>query len=207
MPPPSTASSRADEKARKERERQDRERRYQEAKDRIFAGPANTNTKKKPTPPPPPPPPPPKQPQQRRQNPPLGSGAITGFSLNAGSLAAAPVRQRERQEWQLRQVAVDGKMLESQAQAYGIGRDEALLGDRERGLDWDEFRRDQWGGDGVAEVAGRLEKLDVVEFGESATEGGSKRGGGVAQPVREPRGPDGDGRGFGRGRGGRRGAH
>lgn len=100
-------------------------------------------------------------------------------------------------------------MLESQAEAYGYGRDEELLGDKERGLDWDEFRRDQWGGDRDyvenegEDLGGRLEKLDLVEFGESAEEKGSRRGGALL-PVREPKGPDAAGRGFGgRGRGGR----
>lgn len=154
-------------------------------------------------------------------------GAITGFSLNSGSLSAAPVRARERQEWQLRQVALDGKMLESQAEAYGFGQDDELLGDRERGLDWDEFRRDRWSGGAEYEVAaaaeedgrrgeeergeigGRLAKLDFVEVGESADERLPWRDPAVAAglvavvPLREPRGPDREGRGFaGRGRGG-----
>lgn len=153
------------------------------------------------------------------------SGAITGFSLNSGSLSAAPVRARERQEWQLRQVALDGKMLESQAERYGFGQDEEPLGDRERGLDWDEFRRDRWtsmaGCEMVAaededrreeeecgEIGGRLAKLDFIEVGESADERLPWRdpaaavGLAAVVPLREPRGPDREGRGFvGRGRG------
>ena len=153
------------------------------------------------------------------------TGAITGFSLNSGSLSAAPVKARERQEWQLRQVALDGKMLESQAERYGFGQGEELLGDRERGLDWDEFRRDRWtsmaGYEMVAAededrreeeecggIGGRLAKLDFVEVGESADERLPWRDPAVATglaavvPLREPRGPDREGRGFvGRGRG------
>ncbi|KAI5854641.1 hypothetical protein BZA05DRAFT_392135 [Tricharina praecox] len=142
------------------------------------------------------------QPQQ-----PQSTGAITGFSLNSGSFSSAPIKARERQEWQLRQVALDGKMLESQAQKYGFGRNDELLGDKERGLDWDEFRRDRWEGGVEEEVEGRLERLDFVEVGESADEPmlkpPRKSVAGTVTPVREPRGPDSEGRGFsGRGRGG-----
>jgi hypothetical protein len=232
----SSASSRSEEKERKERERKEKERRYQEAKDRIFAASSSSgtstpekgkgkrssgkNTPKKASPPPPPPPiekaarplpnPKPTPPQ------PQSTGAITGFSLNAGSFSAAPVKTRERDAWQLRQVALDGKMLESQAQQYGFGRDEELLGDKERGLDWDEFRRDRWEGGAEDEVTGRLGRLELVEVGESADEPASRtprrinpvsEAPGVVTPVREPRGPEGSGKGFsGRGRGsGRRG--
>ncbi|KAF8542734.1 hypothetical protein BDD12DRAFT_823773 [Trichophaea hybrida] len=226
-----SSSTRNEEKERKEKERKEKERRYQEAKDRIFASGAGAtekktakkkcgsgknsgqNTPKKSSSPPP-------QPRSSGTNSPARStpkpqstGAITGFSLNSGSLSAAPVKIRERQKWQLRQVALDGKMLESQAEAYGFGRDEELLGDKERGLDWDEFRRDRWSGgreggwEGevvLDELEGRLDKLDFVEFGESAEEPGSRRIDGVVLPVREPRGPDEEGKGFaGRGRGGR----
>jgi hypothetical protein len=111
---------------------------------------------------------------------------------------------------------LDGKMLESQAQQYGFGRDEELLGDKERGLDWDEFRRDRWEGGAEDEVTGRLGRLELVEVGESADEPASRTprrinpvsgAPGVVTPVREPRGPEGSGKGFsGRGRGsGRRG--
>jgi len=229
LPSGVSSSTRSEEKERKEKERKEKERRYQEAKDRIFAASAGAtekktgkkkgssgrnsgqNTPKKSSPPPP-------EPKSSGTNSPVRStpkpqstGTITGFSLNAGSLSAAPVKVRERQEWQLRQVALDGKMLESQAEAYGFGRNEELLGDKERGLDWDEFRRDRWSGgrqsgwEGEAvfdELEGRLDKLDFVEFGESAEEPGNRQIDGAVVPVREPRGPDGEGRGFaGRGRG------
>lgn len=100
-------------------------------------------------------------------------------------------------------------MLESQAQEYGFGREDVLLGDNERGLDWDEFRRDRWEGGVEDELSGRLEQLDFVEVGESADEpmarSQRKSAPGVVAPVREPRGPDSEGRGFsGLRRGGRK---
>ena len=234
-PAPSRTSTRSEEKERKEKERKEKERRYQEAKDRIFASsspsttagssPApsendkgkgkgkksgdsprknsppgtTTNTSTEPT----------TSPARRPQHPqqPQSTGAITGFSLNSGSFSSAPVKARERQEWQLRQVALDGKMLESQAQQYGFGRNDELLGDKEHGLDWDEFRRDRWEGGVDEEVSGRLERLELVEVGESADEPRPRTprrsAAGVVAPAREPRGPDSEGRGFsGRGRGG-----
>jgi hypothetical protein len=110
---------------------------------------------------------------------PISTGAITGFSLNSGTLSA-PVKQKERSEWQLRQVELDGKMLESQAQQYGFGQNEELLGDRENGLDWDEFRRDQWGGErrgegqgqSYAEGYGTTSSYDVRRFTELQSYGG-----------------------------------
>lgn len=233
----SSSSFRNEEKERIERERKEKERRYQEAKDRIFASSSTStsstpekgkgkksgrNTPKKASPTPPPLPPPVEKPARNSNDapkpkltpPPQSTGAITGFSLNSGSFGAAPVKARERDAWQLRQVALDGKMLESQAQQYGFGRDEELLGDKERGLDWDEFRRDRWEGGPEDEISGRLDRLEFVEVGESADEPAAPRRpaqSGVITPVREPRGPEGEGRGFGggggRGRGsGRRGA-
>lgn len=114
---------------------------------------------------------------------PLSTGAITGFSLNSGTLSA-PVKQKERSEWQLRQVELDGKMLESQAQQYGFGQNEELLGDMENGLDWDEFRRDQWGGErrgegqgqSYAEGYGTTSSYDVRRFSELQSYGGGYGG-------------------------------
>jgi hypothetical protein len=123
---------------------------------------------------------------------------------------------RQREEWQLRQVALDGKMLESQAAAYGLANatEEGVMegGGRGGGLDWDEFRRDQWAGgrkreteEGFEELEGRLEKLGLSGGGNRSGNGNGTPKSGEGTPVRAPRGPDAEGRGFsGRGRGARK---
>jgi hypothetical protein len=241
-PAPSTSPS-------VEAQRKERERRYQEAKDRIFAESptAATNDGSYSGV---------KQPQQQKKkqgktggrvcdkasrinssnssrgsSPPqtaaaekplkqpptlIGTGTIKSFSLNSATIITGPIKAREREEWQLRQVAIDGKMLESQAEACGYGgvnKDE-LLGDKEKGLDWDEFRRDKWSGDGnvvgtdSVKLQGRLERLEVAD---KASNDQRRKNGEINQNnavqstvVRMPRGPDANsGKGFnGRGRGG-----
>lgn len=152
------------------------------------------------------------------------TGAITGFSRNNATLDAAPVAPAKRSDWQLRQVALDGAMLESQAAQYDapVAEFDPVAGGGGSsdgggvGLDWDEFRRDAWTaspslGDGIGSGLASI-SIDVrgveeeerrveAEWGEEQASGATKEG--IVRAVRAPRGPDASGsRGFGRGRGG-----
>ena len=135
--------------------------------------------------------------------------------MNHGTFNAAPVAKKKQadDDWKLRQVEIDGKMLESQAQKYGFGEtgDEGCR--EEQGMDWDEFRRDAWDpAGGRAREPGLEEQMRRMDVGgesrgsarerEASRETREQRDEPV-RAVREPKGPEaGAGRGFkGRGNG------
>lgn len=80
----------------------------------------------------------------RKPSPPRPSGAITGFSLNGGAFAAAPVPQTNNRYYA--QKELDGKLLESQLHAGNTddgGHQAHLTAETDaEGLDWDSFSRD-----------------------------------------------------------------
>jgi hypothetical protein len=228
----STNSSPGPDAARnRERERKEKERRYQEAREKIFNGgnaQSSSPTKKggkggngkrsgksTPTPPPKSTPEKKKSPQRqptapdiekpvRKPSPPIAGGAVLGFSLNNGTFSAPVAPAPPKDDWRLKQVAIDGKMLESQAAAYGF-TDDNVHGE-EDGLDWDEFRRDFGGGETVE----RMQRLDINdamvegEFEKQRERGGAEKKETEIRASRAPRGPDANGgRGFGARRGGR----
>ncbi|TGZ79751.1 hypothetical protein EX30DRAFT_342101 [Ascodesmis nigricans] len=172
---------------------------------RVAASPAESSSPKPP------------QPQIK------STGTITGFSLNSGSFTSAPVKKKiptPADDWKLRQVALDGKMLESQAMKYGFGSADPYQGldayngreyvglgeDAEssweiaeknevaaEGMDWDEFRRAPWDpSQGLLE-----EKMAGMEIGggsgerrRDGREGEKERKEEPMRPVREPKGPE-----------------
>ncbi|KAI5780413.1 hypothetical protein EDC01DRAFT_668042 [Geopyxis carbonaria] len=206
----------------RDRERKEKERRYREARDKIFNAPASTNgsaagegknkrggkktttttptgsgartpTKAASAPP-----------TSAPAPAPLVGGAITGFALNGA--AARPVVAKQKEDWKLRQVALDGKMLESQAERYGYVADpSAVPGDGEgvgagAGMQWDEFRRDgAWRDENTAAVLDDVEeRLGGVRLdaGSRSSRGGGGSGGSPG------RGNGGNGNGVGNGSGG-----
>lgn len=234
-------------KEQREQERKEKERKYKEARDKIFNAPA----------PSPKPASKPlshrslerveqREPQNKPEKPkksdlpapkPRVEGLVKGFSLNNAALDTKPIiKRREREEWQLRQVEIDGKMSESQAMRYGFngeamsggegdlvgfGEEAGGVGDmgqgQEQGLEWDEFRRDRWGGAGREErerggemegLTERVGRVGLADGGRGDRRGDTERNGEEAvKAVRQPRGPmSGGARGFagrgGRGRGG-----